>query len=130
MSPAAALPRVMLFEQHFVMRRTIVSVARDLGVAEVQDASTIDRARALLASGVYEGVVLELDDASHTVDMLAELRLGRFKSQPDAPVIVLTNGELRRGDEERLQSLAVSQVLTKPFKIGELLNAVARSRKR
>jgi len=123
-----SLPRVLLFEPHFVMRRTIVSVARDLAVAEVQDASTIDRARALLAGGAYEGVVLDIDDAARTIDLLGDIRLGRFGSRADAPVVVMA-AELRRGEEEQLEALAVTQVLRKPFKIGDLLKIVgARGR--
>ena len=118
------LPRVLLFEQHFVMRRTIVSVARELGVAQIQDASTIERARAMLATDTFEGVVLDCDDAAKTIELLAELRLGRFSSPRDAPVIVMA-AALRRSDEEQLQALAVSDVLRKPFKIGDLLRAFA-----
>ncbi len=120
-----ALPRVLLVEQQFVMRRTIVSVARDLGVADVQDASTVDRGRALLAGGAYQGLLLNLDDASGAIELLAELRGGKFVSRPDVPVIVMAS-ELRPADEQRLKTLKVSQLLRKPFKIGVLLNAVAR----
>ena len=126
MSRPRSLPRVLLFEPHFVMRRTIVSVARDLDVAEIQDASTIDRARALLAGGVYEGVVLDMDDAARTIDLLGEIRLGRFGSRADAPVFVMA-AELRRSEEEQLEALAVTQVLRKPFKIGDLLKIVGGS---
>ena len=126
MSRPRSLPRVLLFEPHFVMRRTIVSVARDLDVAEIQDASTIDRARALLAGGVYEGVVLDMDDAARTIDLLGEIRLGRFGSRADAPVFVMAS-ELRRAEEEQLEALAVTQVLRKPFKIGDLLKIVGGS---
>ncbi|HEY1090389.1 MAG TPA: response regulator [Burkholderiaceae bacterium] len=122
-SKPAALPRVLLFEPHFVLRRTIVSVARDLGVAEIQEVNSIDRARAELAARPYEGVVLDFDDSSRAADLLGELRLGRFYSRPDVPVVVMA-AEMRPRDEQRLEALAVTQVLHKPFKIGDLLNAM------
>jgi len=119
---AKPLPRVLLFEQHFVMRRTIVTVARDLGVAEIQEASTIDRARVLLAtSAAFEAVVLDFDDGARTVDLLGELRHGKFNSRADAPVVVIA-AELGRKEEDQLAALAVCEVLRKPFKIGDLLN--------
>lgn len=122
-----ALPRVLLFEPHFVMRRTIVSVARDLGVADVQDASTIDRARALLAGNRFERVVLDCDEPARSIELLGELRLGKFEggSAPNAPVVVLA-ADLRPSEEHKLEALEVSQILRKPFKIGDLLSAVAR----
>ena len=123
MNSAKALPRVLLFEQHFVMRRTIVSVARDLGVANVQEASTIDRARALLSTDTFDGIVLDCDDAGRTIDLLGELRHGKFNSPADAPVIVMA-AELRRADEQQLEALTVTEVLRKPFKIGDLLNVI------
>jgi CheY-like chemotaxis protein len=121
---APVLPRVLLLETHFVMRRTIVSVARDLGVAEFQDASSVDRARMLLADQAYQGLVLELDEESRAMDLLSELRLGRFPSRPDAGVIVMA-ADLRASDWQRLQDLAVTQILRKPFRIGDLLKAIA-----
>ena len=44
----AQLPRILLVEPQFVLRRTIVMVARDLGMVDFHEASSVGRARTLL----------------------------------------------------------------------------------
>ncbi len=45
---SAMLPRILLVEPQFVLRRTMVMVARDLGMVDFHEASSVGRARALL----------------------------------------------------------------------------------
>ena len=59
---SAMLPRILLVEPQFVLRRTMVMVARDLGMVDFHEASSVGRARALLATGAYEGLVLDLQE--------------------------------------------------------------------
>lgn len=119
-----ALPRFLLIEPQFVLRRTIAMVARDQGVVDFQEASSVGHARTLLASEVYEGLVLDLAEGPQAMDLLADLRQGQFASPRDARVVVLaTDG--KPVDETRLQSLGVAQVLGKPVRISELLSVLA-----
>ena len=46
----ALLPRILLVEPQFVLRRTIVMVARDLGMVDFHEASSVGRARTLMAA--------------------------------------------------------------------------------
>ena len=117
------LPRILLVEPQFVLRRTLVMVARDLGRVDFHEASSVGRARALLATGAYEGLVLDLQEGPQALELLGELRQGRFATPRDARVVVLAGGG-SPVDAERLQGLDVDRVLGKPVRISELLDAV------
>ena len=120
---SAMLPRILLVEPQFVLRRTMVMVARDLGMVDFQEASSVGRARALLATEAYEGVVLDLQEGPQALELLSELRQGRFATPRDTRVVVLAGGG-SQVDTERLQGLDVARVLGKPVRISELLDAV------
>ena len=117
------LPRILLVEPQFVLRRTMVMVARDLGMVDFHEASSVGRARALLATGAYEGLVLDLQEGPQALELLGELRQGRFATPRDARVVVLAGGG-SPVEAERLQGLDVARVLGKPVRISELLDAV------
>jgi hypothetical protein len=85
----ALLPRILLVEPQFVLRRTIVMVARDLGMVDFHEASSVGRARTLLAAQTYDGLVLDLHEEQQALELLGELRLGRFATARDARVVVL-----------------------------------------
>lgn len=120
---SAMLPRILLVEPQFVLRRTMVMVARDLGMVDFHEASSVGRARALLGTGAYEGMVLDLQEGPLALELLGELRQGRFATPRDARVVVLAGGG-SPVDAERLQGLDVARVLGKPVRISELLDAV------
>ena len=120
---SAMLPRILLVEPQFVLRRTMVMVARDLGMVDFHEASSVGRARALLGTGAYEGLVLDLQEGPQALELLGELRQGRFATPRDARVVVLAGGG-SPVDAERLQGLDVARVLGKPVRISELLDAV------
>lgn len=118
------LPRILLVEPQFVLRRTMVMVARDLGMVDFHEASSVGRARALLGTGAYEGMVLDLQEGPLALELLGELRQGRFATPRDARVVVLAGGGGSPVHAERLQGLDVARVLGKPVRISELLDAV------
>ena len=121
---SAMLPRILLVEPQFVLRRTMVMVARDLGMVDFQEASSVGRARVLLATQAYEGMVLDLQEGPQALELLGDLRQGRFATPRDARVVVLAaNGP--SADADRLQALGVARVLGKPVRISELLDAVS-----
>ena len=119
------LLRILLIEPQLVLRRTIVMVARDLGVVDFQEAT--DVARALMTNERYDGVVVDLADGPATLELLEDLRQGSFNTPSNSTVIVLAaNGET--GDDSRLQALGVAAVLGKPVRISALLGAIADAR--
>ena len=120
---SAMRPRILLVEPQFVLRRTMVMVARDLGMVDFQEASSVGRARALLATDAYEGVVLDLQEGPQALELLSELRQGRFATPRDTRVVVLAGGG-SQVDTERLQGLGVARVLGKPVRISDVAEVV------
>ncbi|MDY0106553.1 MAG: response regulator, partial [Giesbergeria sp.] len=82
----APLPRILLVEPQFVLRRTMAMVARDLGMVDFHEASSVGRACTLLASEAYEGLVLDLQEGPQAMELLGDLRQGRFPTPRDARV--------------------------------------------
>ena len=120
------LPRILLIEPQFVLRRTIAMVARDLGVVDFHEASSVGRARTLLASEAYAGLVLDLAEGPQALELLHEFRQGQFATRPGVPVLALS-ADAAPGDAARLQALGVARVLGKPVRISDLLSALAQA---
>lgn len=119
-----ALPPVLLVEPQFVLRRTLVSVAREMRLVEFHEATNMARALSALNSRKFHGIVLDLGDGSEGVELLAELRKGTFACDAGIPVILMTTRPGARSDEA-LQVFKPVGVLQKPFKINELLKSMS-----
>jgi len=118
-----ALPAVLLVEPQFVLRRTIVTVARELGLVEFHEATSVARAMPALASRRFVGVVIDIGEGPEALAMLARLRDGGYACAPRIPVIAMTSQPIPEGDGT-LDPLWPVSVLRKPFKIGALLESV------
>lgn len=117
--------RFLLVEPQFVLRRTIVAVARDLAKLDFHEAIGIDRARSILDVHSCRGLVLDMQDVQSALALIRDLRLGKFATPHDVLIIPMA-GQLNSDDARSLEGYGVTWVLRKPFKIGELLNALVR----
>lgn len=117
------LPRALLIEPQFVLRRAIVLVARDLGVMDFDEASSTGRARLLMASQPYACLVLDLEERPEALDLISDLRSGKLACRSDTRVVVV-GGSLQPADSSLLEALGVTQVFGKPLRISELLEAL------
>ena len=124
MKPVARPPAVLLVEPQFVMRRTMVAVARELGIVEFHEATSVARALPLLASRSFRGLVLDMEEGEVSVALLARLRAGDFASRADMPVVALTYAAAP-GLAGQLDGMQPLRLLNKPFKVGELLESVS-----
>lgn len=118
------LPRILLIEPQFVLRRTIAMVARELGVVDFHEASNVGRARTLLAGEAFAGLVLDLAEGPQAMELLGELRQGRFATPRDTWVVVLA-ADGKPVDTAFLQALGAARVLGKPVRISDLLSVIA-----
>lgn len=124
----AALPQVLLVEPQFVLRRTVATVARELGMAQVTEAASHEAAGRMLADGRFDALVLDVDAEGRALRVLAQLRAGPAgspaASPADLPVLALVDpaGPPAHGP---LAALQVTQLLARPFKARALLEAVA-----
>ncbi len=122
------LPRILLVEPQFVLRRTIAIVARDLGMVDFYEASSVGRARTLLATDTYAGLVVDLQEGPQALELLGDVRQGKLAHPRDIKIIVLAV-DLLPIEASRLQELGVHCVIKKPVRITDLLNAVVEPKK-
>lgn len=117
--------RLLVVEPQSLWRRTLAAVVRDLGVAEVEECLRVDAARQRLWRDDAEALVLSLDDERDAaLALLHSLRTDHHAPRARLPVIVLAeccDNELLL----RLQSLQVHRLLIKPFRLRQVLAAVA-----
>lgn len=131
MAPArpGALPHVLLVEPQFVLRRTVATVARDLGIAQVHEAASHEAAGRLLADIRFDALVLDIDAQGRALRLLALLRGGGAAgnatqaSPPGLPVLALVDAAGPSASAP-LAALQVSRLLSRPFKARTLLHAV------
>jgi CheY-like chemotaxis protein len=123
--PVRRPPDVMLVEPQFVMRRTMVAVARELQLVEFHEATSASKALALMSARPFRGLVLHIDDDAAAIGLLTRLREGSLASPANLPVIGLTYVATAAWDGQ-LEAFQPMRLLRKPFRIAELLESVSR----
>lgn len=114
---------LLLVEQQSLVRSTVVSVARQIDLARIDEATSIEAAEQRLARKRYDGLLLSLDETACALALLARLRAGKLHAVPDMPVVVMTascNAELA----EQVKRHEVRRMLIKPFKVKTLLQSI------
>lgn len=118
------LPRLLIVEPDFLLRRIVAGVARDMRLAWVQEATSVERAAQDLAASHFDAVLLSLDSEGHVIELLDRLRQGLVCSAAATPVAV-TAAECDTGLALRLRELDVRRVLLKPFKVKGVVETIA-----
>lgn len=123
-TPAGPQPRLLLVEPQFVMRRTVATMARDLRLADVQEATSAAAAEKLLADQRFDGLLIALDDEGDALELVRRVRAGASAQPTDLPVAATAAAcdvELAL----KLKQLDVRRLLIKPFKVRGMLDAIA-----
>ena len=117
--------RLLVVEPQQLWRRTLAAVVRELGIAEVEECLRVDAARERLRQQDAEALVLSLDaERDAALALIESLRADARPGRARLPIIVLAE----QCDTElllRLQVLQVHRLLLKPFKLRQVLMAVA-----
>lgn len=124
MNDRAASGRLLIVEPQFVLRRTVSTMARQMGLAEVQEAATTALAGRLLGEQRFDGLLIALDDDGAALLLLQGLRTGQWPQPTGLPVVAMASAcdvELAL----RLKELDVTRLLLKPFKVRGVLEAIA-----
>jgi DNA-binding NarL/FixJ family response regulator len=118
------LPELLLLEPESMMRGTVVAVARQLNLAEVQASASVPAAARLLGDQLFEAVIVAVDDDGDALTLLGQLRSRAFRSDAATPIVVMTH----QCDMElvvQLKALDVRRVVLKPCKVKTILEVIA-----
>lgn len=123
---SAAKPsgRLLLVEPQFVLRRTVSVMARDMGLADVQEATSPALAEKLLSERRFDGLLIAIDEDGQALELLRRLRAGDTAQPTDLPVAAMAlacDVELAL----RLKQLDVCRLLLKPFKVRGMLEVIS-----
>lgn len=116
--------RLLLVEPQFVLRRTVAVMARDMGLADVQEATSAAVAERLLFEHRFDGLLLAIDEDGAALELLRRLRAGDTAQPAGMPVAATATAcdvELAL----RLKQLDVCRLLLKPFKVRGMLEVIS-----
>jgi CheY-like chemotaxis protein len=121
---SAAPKRVLLVEPHFVMRNTVASVARQLRLAEIHEATSHENALRLLQTDVYDALLADLGDALGGVALVQRVREGETLCERDLPIAVMA-AQLDAATVALFKALSVQRIMVKPFKVKTAVEVLA-----
>jgi DNA-binding NtrC family response regulator len=123
---AAVTPsgRLLLVEPQFVLRRTVSTMAREMGLADVQEATSPALAERMLFERRYDAVLIAIDDEGEAIKLMQKLRAGDSSQPADLPIAATATScdvELAM----QLKQLDVCRLLLKPFKVRGMLEVIS-----
>jgi DNA-binding NarL/FixJ family response regulator len=114
---------LLLVEQQPLIRSTLVAVARQIELAQIEETASIDIAEQRLRYKTYDGLLLSMDETTRALNLLQRLRDGELSGCRMLPVVAMAascNAEL----VQQMKRHEVRRLLLKPFKVKELLQSI------
>lgn len=113
--------QLLLVEPSSMVRGIIVSVARQLELAQVHQTGQLPMAHGWLTERSFDGILMSIEDHRASIELLTLIRMGQFRCDPNIPVVALVHpGEQRM--LEQLAELNVTRTLPLPFRIREVVD--------
>lgn len=116
--------RLLLLEPQFVLRRTVSTMAREMGLADVQEATSTAMAEKLLFESRYDALLIAIDEEGEALELLRRLRAGEASHPANVPVAA-TAASCDVELALRLKQLDVCRLLLKPFKVRGMLEVIS-----
>lgn len=123
MSAAERGHQLLLVEPSSLVRGIIVSVARQLDLAQVHQTSHLGTANGWLSDRSFDGILMSIEEPRASIEMLTLIRMGQFRCDPHIPVVALVHPGERRMLEQ-LAELDVKRTLLLPFRIREVVDVM------
>ncbi|MGM9482873.1 response regulator [Roseateles sp. NT4] len=124
MTAATPHGRLLLVEPQFVLRRTVSTMAREMGLADVQEATSTAVAEKLLFEHRYDALLIAIDEDGEALELLRRLRAGE-SSHPANVLVAATASSCDVELALRLKQLDVCRLLLKPFKVKGMLEVIS-----
>ena len=120
---AVALPQLLLVDPHSLFRRTVAMVARQLGIAQVHESSSLEAAQRLLEHQSMDGLLLDIGQGLDALALLQSVRAGALRCPPSTPV-ALTAEACDLPTAQLYKELQVRRIMLKPFKVKTALEVI------
>lgn len=117
---SATLPHILLVEPDNLIRGTLVSVCRELGLARIQQTSSVSAAIPWLANRDLHGILISLDSDGSALNLLSEVRAGKFACNAGFAVAVMSS-ECTAETAKVMKTLEVKRILLRPFKLRDAI---------
>lgn len=121
----SARKQLLLVDPHSLFRRTLALVARELHVADIAEAASLDVARQRLEHDQYDGLLLDVGDGLGSLALMQRLRDGQLCSPAGIPVALMAE-RMDLAMLEMFKPLRPSRIMLKPFKVKTALEVVAQ----
>ena len=122
-TPRAPARKILLVEPQSLFRRTLATVARQLRIADVVEASSYESARALLEAQRFDGLLLAMGDGVESMALLQALRDGKTGNMRHLPVSLLAE-TVSPATIDLFRVLSPQRILLMPFKVKTALEVV------
>lgn len=114
---------LLLVDPHSLFRRTVAMVARQLNIAEVHEASSLEAAHKLLESQPMDGLLLDIGQGLDALALLQSVRAGALRCPAGTPV-ALTAEACDLSTAQLYKELDVRRIMLKPFKVKTALEVI------
>lgn len=115
---------LLLVQPQFLLRRTVASVAREMQLAQVREASSVAAAQDMLVNVHVDGILIDLDDADPAFELVQRVRDKQLCPAAGLPIAAMASA-CDPSMALRLRDLRVQRLLLKPFKVKSVLEVVA-----
>lgn len=117
--------QLLLVDPHSLFRRTLALVARELHVADVAEAASLDAARHRMEHERFDALMLDIGDGPSSLALMQSLRAGELRSAADLPVALMAE-RMDPALIEMFKTVRPSRILLKPFKVKTALEVVSQ----
>lgn len=121
----AAHKQLLLVDPHSLFRRTLALVARELHVAEVAEAASLEAARHRMEHEVFDALMLDIGDGPSSLALMQSLRAGELRSAASLPVALMAE-RMDAAMIEMFKPVHPSRIMLKPFKVKTALEVVSQ----
>lgn len=111
---------VLVLEPDFLLRRTVAGVVRELGLARMHEAASVDLARRLLGTERVDALLVALDEEGDALRLLIDIRADHLACAAQVPLAV-TAVRCDASLAVRLKALDIRRLLLKPYRVKDMV---------
>lgn len=113
-------PQILLVEPDNLIRGTLASVCRDLGLARIHQTINVSAAMPWLENRDLHAMLIALDPEGTALNLLSEVRAGQFACHAGLAVAVMAS-ECTVETAKTMKALDVKRILLRPFKLRDAI---------